>query len=131
MNAEFVYKNEKFIRCENCGYDRSFHLEADVEYEIFNWDCPQCDQHWGGIILSDGSIEIERLQDRETRFVIIEIAEPWSPFYINATRAETPEETAQRGGRPASKFRNFYLDPCEPNPEINPTGLAQFKARDF
>jgi hypothetical protein len=131
MKAKIVEKIAKFIECENCGYDRSFLLEEDVKYQRFDWNCPSCDQHWGGLLQHDGSILIGQLRDQETRCIVVEMPEPWSPFVLTATRAETAEETAKRGGRPASVSKSFYLAPCEPDIEKNPNGFAQYKARDF
>lgn len=132
MKAIIVRKVERFIVCENCGYERSYHLEADVGYDKFDWNCPSCDQHWGGLMWHDGSILIGQLKDQERRHIVVELPEPWSPFTITATRSETPKETADRNGRQtASVSEIFYLAPCAPDAEINPKGLAQYKTRDF
>jgi hypothetical protein len=131
MKANFVWKEEKFIVCENCGYERSYHLEADLEYEKFDWNCPSCDQHWGGLVQHDGSILIGQLKDQERRHIVVELPEPWAPFTITATRPETAKEAAKHGGAPATVSETFYLAPCSPEPQANPNGFAQYKSRDF
>src|SRR5688500_8872994 len=112
MKANFVWKQEKFIQCENCGYERSYHLEADVRYTRFDWICPDCDQHWGGLMQPDGSIMIGQLKDREERHILVTIPQPWSPIGLKATRQETAKEAARHGGKPASVSDTFYLAPC-------------------
>lgn len=132
MKAKVVERVARFIECENCGYERSFLLEGDVEYQKFDWNCPSCDEHWGGLFQHDGSILIGRLSDREIRFIVVEMPEPWSPFVMTATRDAPPREAAKRvGSQSRSVKRSFYLAPCAPDPENNPHGFAQYKARDF
>lgn len=131
MIAKINRSSERFIECGNCSYKRSFHLESDLIYERFDWICPSCEQYWRGTIEYDGEILIEQIEKQNYRAVVIKIPEPWGPFTLALTREETGDEAWERGDLvPDFVTDEFYLEPCEPESEINPLGLAQYRARE-
>lgn len=134
MNAKINEKNVKFIECPECGYDQSFFLNEDVKVKIFDWDCPKCGEHLGGIIGDDGSVELGKLPERETHFVMVEVEEGLNPFCMVFSQSEARVTAKDHDLDTAQKRKRsdtFYLEPQTPDAEHNPQGMPQYKARVF
>jgi hypothetical protein len=132
MRANFVYKNVKFIKCENCGNDRSYWLAEDFEEDKFFFKCIQCQQDWRGEIQKGGIINIFPAENSKSQLVLVEVKEPWSPIILIADREETDEEAAKRKmGRPDKRYRlsrKFHLKTVETKVGQGQLPMKQLKA---
>lgn len=122
----------KFIECGGCGYERSFYLNPDVEFRKFDWDCPKCGRHWGGVISDDGTIETAELEQREKRYVLVELDTRLTPFCMIVSANEALAKiSSDSDARSAQNSETLYLEQAAPDHENNPQGFAQFRAQAF